>query len=94
MCESREILLHKTAEYEGEQEQPEVIIDVGQLDDDSEAILPLTEDSDAKRFYTCKANNFLKSLSWSQLGILFCVLYNCFIVVILLISFIHSRLEN
>lgn len=86
------MLLDNSAECE-EQVQPEVIIDVGQLED-AQPILQLSEESDATRFYTCKTNNFLKAQSWTNLAIMFCIFYNCFIVIILLISFIHSRLAN
>nr|XP_032294132.1 uncharacterized protein LOC116651585 [Drosophila virilis] len=87
MCESREILLDASDERDN---NPEVIIDAAQLEAQHEFMAPPY----VSRFDSYKPHVFFRSQSWSTLGIIFCVFYNCFILVILLLSFIHSKLAH
>jgi len=91
LSESREILLEETGE------SPEILIDVYQLEQQQQAEQPQLESMEEKSEHG-RLLSYCRALkppqNWTNLGITLCILYNLFIVLILLATYVHFKMTN
>lgn len=93
--ESREILLDATIVETGE--SPEIMIDVYQLEQQQQEEQPqleiMKEQSEHGSLLSyCRA--LKPPQNWTNLGIMLCIVYNLFIVLILLGTYVHFKVTN